>query len=503
MMPVQSRKGVLQALLLLLRHASQAAGERYELEESYVGNEFLDKWDFFTDPDPTHGHVEYVDSATAVREGLARSMPDMAYVGVDMTTPATNASLKRRSVRLHSKATYNGGLFIIDVEHMPRGCGSWPAFWMFGADEQHVWPSWGEYDFIEALHNGDKMTTTLHTGAGCSQSQVKPGKHFSQRWKNGATGQPANNCDVNAEGQYLNQGCSQDGAPASAGPIFNAAGGGTFVGEWDPVVGHIRQWFWPRGSEPADVAARTPEPDLWGQPAAYFSLARETCSPEHLRNMKMVLNIALCGDLGKAFYSLNCPAEASRKSCEELVSDPQSLSEAFWSIRKLDVYTQKSDKNYVVFADHPENYPLRSQEESPLGVNFLRSRSTTLGVVLLLVGTAGLCLVMRSEVVKWYYKVGGTDVEAGRLGRSEAEEPFWRRTSTASPKTESSWAKPMATLPGLSLFPWPQQDTGRSRGRSTSSESSTFLSNWSRPPTVSRTSSTMSAASDWFPNRGS
>jgi hypothetical protein len=39
-------------------------------------------------------------------------------------------------VRLTSKAVFNGGLFILDVEHIPTGCASWPAFWIVGPN----WP---------------------------------------------------------------------------------------------------------------------------------------------------------------------------------------------------------------------------------------------------------------------------------------------------------------------------------------------------------------------------
>lgn len=33
----------------------------------------------------------------------------------------------RASVRLTSKKVYNKGLVVIDVGHMPVGCGTWPA----------------------------------------------------------------------------------------------------------------------------------------------------------------------------------------------------------------------------------------------------------------------------------------------------------------------------------------------------------------------------------------
>ena len=54
------------------------------------------------------------------------------YIG----TKATQSG-PRDSVRLEGKRRFNRGLFILDVRHMPAGCGTWPAFWL--VDELN-WP---------------------------------------------------------------------------------------------------------------------------------------------------------------------------------------------------------------------------------------------------------------------------------------------------------------------------------------------------------------------------
>jgi len=46
----------------------------------------------------------------------------------------------RKSVRIHSKNVFNGGLLILDSVHMPAGCGTWPAFWSNGTYNPYYRP---------------------------------------------------------------------------------------------------------------------------------------------------------------------------------------------------------------------------------------------------------------------------------------------------------------------------------------------------------------------------
>jgi len=76
--------------------------------------------------DPTHGYVTFVDQPTAVRESLIRSDDNQVYIGVDSTNVAMGTG--RNSIRITSNKSYNHGLFILDLAHMPGGiCGTWPA----------------------------------------------------------------------------------------------------------------------------------------------------------------------------------------------------------------------------------------------------------------------------------------------------------------------------------------------------------------------------------------
>jgi hypothetical protein len=79
--------------------------------------------------------VKYVSQSDASSGQLISTNSDSVYIGVDHTNVASGG---RNSVRITSKKSYNQGLIIIDLEHMPGSiCGTWPAFWMVGPN----WPN--------------------------------------------------------------------------------------------------------------------------------------------------------------------------------------------------------------------------------------------------------------------------------------------------------------------------------------------------------------------------
>mmetsp|Transcript_100649 Transcript_100649/g.290765 ORF Transcript_100649/g.290765 Transcript_100649/m.290765 type:complete len:584 (-) Transcript_100649:32-1783(-) len=335
----------------------------YTRSQSYMGEDFFEPfhWSFHTAKDPTHGAVDFASYETAVQNGLVSASRGKVVMGADATTVvdphAGEGGLQGRpSVRIMSRTAYNGGLFIVDLEHMPTGCGVWPAFWMYGEDSEHIWPAWGEFDVIEGAHRANRTMTTLHTTPGCSQADVHAGEHFSGKWMQGLD-RLADNCDVGAEGQWGNQGCSQAGPDGSFGTAFNEGGGGTFAAEWDPIDGHFRTWFWPRRTGvPPDVAARKPNPDSWGRPYSYFRLSDDGCNKDHFKNMRLVFDITFCGDLGAPTFAESCPEIANKMTCEEFVyRSPESFTEAYWSILGLDVYQagspDQSSRNEDVRSD--------------------------------------------------------------------------------------------------------------------------------------------------------
>jgi len=67
---------------------------------------------------------------------------------VDTTKQWPNGGPGRPSVRIVSDNTYTHGLFVLNLAHMPQGCGTWPAFWLLGPD----WPSHGEIGNVSKSH---------------------------------------------------------------------------------------------------------------------------------------------------------------------------------------------------------------------------------------------------------------------------------------------------------------------------------------------------------------
>ena len=88
----------------------------------------------------------------------------------------------RDSVRISSQTAYGDSAIVLDLAHMPAGCGTWPAFWTLS--KNGPWPNGGEIDIIEGMllfsrlssdvahtrvgvNKQDFNQATLHTTPGC------------------------------------------------------------------------------------------------------------------------------------------------------------------------------------------------------------------------------------------------------------------------------------------------------------------------------------------------
>jgi len=347
-----TRQAVTATLLTAAGTLSAVANAEYTLQKAFVGPDFFsdDTWSFFTQDDPTLGNVDYVSKEIAMAAGMAKAEEGRVYIGPGLQ--GIKPGMKIPSVRLQSVETFNSVLIILSMDHQPTGCGVWPAFWMTGDDPEHPWPVWGEADFLEGAHGQNEVWTTLHTLRGCDQSALQEGTDFTGKWMSATDPtKPATNCSIIAPDQARNEGCPITGPEGTMGPKFNAAGGGTFAFEWDPVAGYFRGFFWAAGTEPADIQAQQPRPETWGLPYSKFLLSEAACPKSLFQNMRIVINTDFCGQWGQLDVTFHekCPQAPPQMSCDEWVSTfPGNLTEAFWSITRMDLYQQATYDEVVV-----------------------------------------------------------------------------------------------------------------------------------------------------------
>ena len=70
-------------------------------------------------------------------------MPATPYsfiMRVDDTNVVPANARGRDSNRISSYKEYTDSVLVLDVQHVPWGCGTWPAYWLLGPN----WPYTGE-----------------------------------------------------------------------------------------------------------------------------------------------------------------------------------------------------------------------------------------------------------------------------------------------------------------------------------------------------------------------
>jgi Glycosyl hydrolases family 16 len=367
----------------------------YQLSEVHQGANFINFYDFYEGADSlgSAGYNTYASSDRAAAMGLVShgSEPEESLTFTMRSIPTTTGP--RESVRLEGRTHFDAGLFLLDLDHMPTGCGQWPAFWL--TDEDH-WPDHGEIDILEGVNYQAHAKTALHTSSMCSQYAHVPAYRMTGTWDRAtgipdtftghmdfATSVPADNCWTMAPHQWANQGCVVQSADAATlGRGLNEQGGGIFALQWDPENRYIRSWVFPKDQgipnnlqQSLDSASRrrqqlekhepivvtAPDPDTWGLPYAYFAIGETTgCSADHFSNMRIVFNTAFCGTVAGNRFFTDCPDQAARfnisndpvQSCNAwIASNPTEMDEAYWTIQGVYVYERAWEETKVADND--------------------------------------------------------------------------------------------------------------------------------------------------------
>ncbi|KAG8706067.1 hypothetical protein FRC11_008536 [Ceratobasidium sp. 423] len=265
---------MLSLSFVALAVASMARAVTYGVSDTFIGTSFLSGFDHQAISDPTHGRVEYVNQATAQSLNLTYANGNTFIIRADYTTTLSASGSGRRSVRIQSKKQWDNHVEIMDVRHMPQGCGTWPA------------------------------TTTL---TDC-------------------------NWQVNS-----NSGCGVKNPLANSyGPAFNTNGGGWYAMERTST--YIKVWFWPRNSAtvPSQVknGASSIDTSTWGTPFAAFVNTSCDINAKFGPN-NIIINLTFCGDwAGSVYSSSGCPSTC----VDYVNNNPAAFKDAYWDIAALRVY---------------------------------------------------------------------------------------------------------------------------------------------------------------------
>ncbi|THU91896.1 glycoside hydrolase family 16 protein, partial [Dendrothele bispora CBS 962.96] len=316
-------------VVLSLARAVTVWGAWYGCSDSFSGYQFLEGFTLEAIADPTRGRVNYVDADTAARLNLTYATEDRFIARADSTTVLDSDGPGRNSVRMQSKKQYGNGVMVFNINHIPEGCGTWPAVWSYS----EPWPTKGEIDVVEGVNNQAYSQGTLHTLPICNMSEI--------RWQKGST--INTNCDYSVN---FNAGCGVAySSQRSFGPEFNANGGGWFAVE--RTDDFIKIWFWAR-----DDILVPPEvrfgldfvvTDTWGKPEAFFP--NTMCDIEKLfGDHNIIINLTFCGDwAGNAYLGSGCPARLTNSTpiatCEDYVNNnPAAFKDAYFDFSWIKVY---------------------------------------------------------------------------------------------------------------------------------------------------------------------
>ncbi|KAJ4348177.1 uncharacterized protein N0V89_009549 [Didymosphaeria variabile] len=340
------------ALAATLPIVASAQGS-YTLKDDLTYNNFFQNFDFFSGSDPTNGFVQYQTKDAATQNQLVGYFEDTqsVFLGVDYKNKDPKG---RASVRVESTKTWNQGLLIADIRHMPDStCGTWPAYWLLGQQTVGTddWPKGGEIDLLEGVNLDSAAAVTLHTSAGCAVDNAT--SSIQSRAESAFMGSMStSNCDVAAEDQDKNVGCSIQAPKLTAqnnlatyGTDFNNAGGGVYAMEW--TDSSISVWFLPRNSttfaSASSNATQTLDPSTFGTPLAKFQ--GQGCDfQERFKNMRIIFDTTFCGDwAGKTWEESTCAAKTGAATCEEYVqNNPEAFADAYWEIAGLKWFEKSS-----------------------------------------------------------------------------------------------------------------------------------------------------------------
>ncbi|PWN38464.1 uncharacterized protein FA14DRAFT_153783 [Meira miltonrushii] len=306
-----------------------------------------------------------MDEALATEiAGLGQEAPFALQIGVDNST--SNPPF-RNSVKLQSNYLYGDGLYVLDLNHYPSGCGVWPAFWTMTANAS----SSQEIDIIQSVNDlREGPIIALHTDQQCQAGWIPGsmtgtfGEQMNCRQQNvnvsGCVGyyeslihEPAN----------IHGGTSEISArrslskKAQQGSTFGQTGRTVIVMQRDIQNSNgISAWAFNETGVPVNLnytlslagngngqtnKSLAISTDNWPSPNVLFSLPQSSCKEQWERHF-LVINIGLCGGWANTTYTSSGCAAQFDTCADQVASQVASFDNAFFSINSITVFASNN-----------------------------------------------------------------------------------------------------------------------------------------------------------------
>jgi len=273
---------------------TERGGYVYEEVWRAQGTTFFDNFNFLLN-DANSGAAQYLTREQAMQKKVTVANEDYAIL---RPGPTMN-HLKRASAKLETKEKWTYFLMTAKLNHVPYGCGVWPAFWTHSPEA--AWPDGGELDILE-YSNEIASRSSFHCGLSnkCKldpDELRKPGCPQYVDAEFNFTG------DFQCVTHYPDMiGCAPNRLPLQSGEQMSA-GPRVVAAEWTPS--YIKVFSIPAAETPTDLAVGQPQPDNWDRwLMAYYPFgASERNRPgscpnpgQVLKAQQLVLSLGFCGD---------------------------------------------------------------------------------------------------------------------------------------------------------------------------------------------------------------
>jgi len=255
------------------------------------GEDFFKDFEFLW-RDGNHGAAHFVGSLEEAKEhDVVEAKKDRAIM---RTGKKSTYDFKRMTSKISTSKSWKHFLAVVKFNHVPWGCGVWPAFFTLG--EGAEWPAGGEMDILEYANDGGSMTS-FHTSKECKLDASEVNKYKPLFDQNAAYNGEQYNCLTKYCDTCTSLGCAPNTLPLLTGEQW-ANRPGSFAMQRTKEFTKI--FFIPAGQEPSDLLSDKPEPEEWTRwLIAYYPFAASKGCPnpdEIMAPQKFIFQIAFCGD---------------------------------------------------------------------------------------------------------------------------------------------------------------------------------------------------------------